>query len=156
MGSAPRGIASTAAPSRPAEGGAPPAPFGGYLAKLGDGLLGRKWKRRYAVLDAGVLSYYESLADYEGGAAPIKGNRLCVNLFRVRRGGGGGDSGGADLLLEPREGLGAAAHAGGGRVWKWRCESQADLEAWAQALARHGAVEGASGGSGGVGPVRGG
>jgi hypothetical protein len=194
-------VSSSPAPAPPlaslgSRGGAA-ASHCGYLAKLGDVsnvLLGKRtWKRRFFVLDAGHLAYYESAGQYEAGAAPMKGNRLDVREYVMAVTAGDVPlPDGADIALEPAGAAAAASPAGGGappstpghasssiasrlhlprlgsspaggggggvtspgspasggggaagtspstRVWKFRCESAEDVQAWSRALAAHG------------------
>lgn len=144
-------------------GGGPPVHHAGHLAKLGDagrlslgglGLGKPAYKRRYFVLDAGVLSYYESEAAHALGKAAIKGNRLEARTFTIAP--PGDDPDGADIVLAPLPGSGGATSgaAGGGggsgeRVWKFRGDGRADVEAWRRALVAHGVVVGVAGVGGG-------
>lgn len=170
----------------------------GFMSKLGDQAnvitQKRSWKRRFFVLDVGILAYYESDAAFEGGQPPIKGNRIRVSDYVMSISDGSSSlADGSDIILEHEaakvlgngstKGAGGDAHdangspmivqrlsAGGGlasvssprkvgqsgtnsgssaasqhhestepgRVWKFRCESRAELDRWAKALSAHG------------------
>jgi len=143
---------STATPGAGSSGGGAVAaalPKTGWLVKeSGQSLLGKRtWQRRYVVLDAGVLQYFQSREAHDRGEPALRGNLVRVAEYRVVEGGADG----ADIVLEPlppdAKGAAAAAPSSAptpGRSWRFRCEARADVRAWADALVAHGAGAAAS------------
>ena len=117
----------------------PPPPRTGWLVKEGGvALLGKPtWRRRYFVLDGGVLTYYADREAHERGDPPTKGNVIQVRGYRLLESG----LDGADIVLEVARP--ASDGDGGGkpeRAWRFRCEARGELKAWVDALVAHGAA----------------
>ena len=95
----------------------------------------RAWRRLYLVLDAGSLSLHDSSEGFAVGRSPL--HRIAaVRCYALRTATSSplpaGGMEGADVALEPG---GAATD---NTVWRLRCQSAADVEAWVRALRSHG------------------
>ncbi|CAE7736617.1 unnamed protein product [Symbiodinium sp. KB8] len=100
----------------------------GWLMKKGEGVLAG-YKRRYVVLDNGVMSYYKSIDDYESGQPPLKGNRIKIQDYTCK----------AVATETSQFQLCPNSATAGGRVWDFKTSSKQTRDAWVEAFHNEGA-----------------
>jgi hypothetical protein len=104
------------------------------------------WKRRWFVLENSEMTYYTSQESWQRGEKPLKGHKIDMREMVLMK----ETDDGSDIALThvdseaakpaiagAKAGTGAAAS--GERVWRFVCESKAELDAWMRALVLHGA-----------------
>ena len=101
----------------------------GWLMKKGEGVLAG-YKRRYVVLDNGVMSYYKSIDDYESGQKPLKDNRISISEYTAKP----VKNEETHFMLQPKSGQ------SGQRVWEFKTSSKATRDAWVVAFESEGAT----------------
>ncbi len=110
----------------------------GTVQKKGGGrsLLGsRAWTPKYLVVSRGTLRIFESAADFETGAQPVKCRVTQLSLYGVRRGAER-----TKVHLVPLDPMSPALGGDVGRVFDFRAESEDVATTWISLFLEHGAV----------------
>jgi PH domain len=113
----------------------------GYVEKKGEDVIAR-WKRRFIVLDGGILSYFVNESDYDAKKPPNRQRAIELKKYAILS-GPSPDTDGRGFYLQPIDEEATdivKAAKGGARIFYFRSLKAADRQAWLETFHSEGCL----------------